>query len=133
MESSYPKLLGYLRSVTVPDGLEARIMLKIGEERRVSLKRKALWLAGLSLTSFAGIISASLYLWRALHSSGAYQYFSLMVSDGATTAAYWKEFSMTLAESFPFVASAILLSVLAIFIWSGMRALKNSRLAFIKI
>lgn len=107
---------------TLP-GLEQDIISKIhGIQRRRVFMRQAGY-GILSLGSFVGIMASGIYVKDILLTSGSYEYLSLLFSD-AEILSYWKELSLSLAESLPIFGLAVLCSVGALFLWSAMRTMQ---------
>ena len=106
---------------TLP-GLEQNIINKINkiEKRKLFVKQSIYGLV--SLISFAGIIPAVSYVLKSLSTSGLYEYISLIFSN-TETLAYWKELSLSILESMPFLGLAMGLGVLGIFLWSLLKTL----------
>lgn len=115
-----------------PQDLEASILNIIMKERHKKAVFRLVSLGTLSLTSFYGLIEASLYLWESFRQTGFYEYLSLIFSDGSILTTYWKEFAFSLVESLPLLGLIILLSTTTIFIWSSTKALKDMRLVFLQ-
>jgi len=70
-----------------------------------------------SLTGFASLIGL-IPTWKTLSidlaQSGLYEYFSLAFSSGSAILSYWKEFTLSIAESLP--TTSIMLSFSLVFI-----------------
>ncbi len=131
MNTDWEKLLK-ITPIEPPEQLLRNILARIELKQRQEARTKlALW-GGLSLASFISIIPASLYAINEFGRSGFYQYFSLLFSDGGLTLIYWKEFSLSLAESVPVLAVATILSALFVFLESTLLAIKNIRSASAK-
>ncbi len=100
--------------------------------RRVSaLKRRLILLAGTAALSMASIIMSAYYAWKSMVSSGVFSYVSLAFSDTGTLLTYWKEFAFTLLESLPMLSAAAFLGAVALFIWSGTRVIRDSKVHFV--
>ena len=104
---------------TLP-GLEQDIISKIHriQKRRIFIRQASYGL--LSLGSFGGVIASGIYVKNILLTSGSLEYFSLLFSD-AGILSYWKELSLSIAESLPIFGLAMLCGVGALFLWSAMR------------
>jgi len=115
---------------SVQRGLEQEIIYKINKLERKRLVFKQGVYELISLISFIGIIPAVIYIVNSFSNSGAYEYMTLVFSD-IETLIYWKELMFSILESMPFLALALGLGILAIFLWSIFRTvrlqlLKNS-------
>lgn len=117
-----------INDINPPPGLEQIIFTKIYERQKRSALIRFVGTGVLSLGSLATLVPSVVSLASAVHSSGFYEYLSLIVSDNAYLLTYWKEFSLSLAESLPFFALSLSLALLGIFIWSLSRAAKNIQL-----
>jgi hypothetical protein len=107
-----------IESTNLPEGLEARIVSRVVEANRRSLRDR---LVGFTLGiafSFAAIIPASLWLYRDAHSSGFTSFLSLALSDFDAVRASFGDFFLSLIESLPTLSLALLLALLALFFWS---------------
>lgn len=104
-------------------GLEKDIINKIHRlERRGLIFEQGMY-ATVSFASFFGIIYSSIYVFKNVVSSGIYNYISLIFSD-IEVLTYWKELSLSILESLPFLGLAIGFMVLGIFIWSLLKTAK---------
>ena len=68
----------------------------------------------IGFASLAGLIPAFKIMLSDLTQSGFYEYFSLIFSDGLTNSVYWKELSLSLAESLPAISIILTLSLVFI-------------------
>lgn len=122
-EEKYKKLLGSINLVEPPKGLEGRIMRRINEEEKQISRVRAWAFGGSSLASFGLSLWAIIYLVKSASESGFWQYLSLAFSDG-TVLAYWKEISLSLAESLPITSLIMALATTGFFIWSFTKTFK---------
>lgn len=104
-----------------PAGLADRIIMRIETERRKRLVRK-MWVSG---SAFAGSISLAAYGWletaaQASH-SGFFVFTSLFFSDFGAALGNFSDFALSIAESFPVFAVAVLLSGVFFAVWSAAR------------
>lgn len=104
-------------------GLEQYIIKKIYklENRKLFIKQSIYGV--LSFGSFIGVISSGVYAVKTLAISGVYNYISLLFSD-IQALSYWKELSLSIAESLPFLAIAICFGICALFLWSILKTVK---------
>jgi hypothetical protein len=68
-------------------------------------------LASVLFASLIGLVPAFQILLSGLAHSGFYEYFSLIFSDGGSMITYWKELSLSLAESLPVMSIVFALSL----------------------
>jgi hypothetical protein len=115
---------GYLQNLP---GLEQDIIKELHklERRRLFFKQGIYEL--ISIISFLSIIPATVYIVDSFSTSGIYEYISLIFTN-IETLSYWKELSLSLLESIPFLGLAIGFGVLGIFLWSMVRALDAHRM-----
>jgi hypothetical protein len=81
------------------------------EKRIIRLKTWAFSLV--EIASLAGLVPTFEMLLRDLMHSGIYEYFSLLFSDGGMMLSYWKDFSLSIAESLP---TTSIIAVLSLFL-----------------
>ena len=113
-----------------PLNLEASILRKISVARTRAARIHFAFLSTVSLLSLWGIFQTGISLWKSFSQSGFYDYLSLVMSDGATLTTYWKEFALSLVESLPLIGLITLFAIIAMFIWSGTKALRDARFVF---
>ena len=113
-----------------PLNLEASILKKIATERTKTARIRFAFLSTIAFFSFWGIIQTGVSLWQSFSQTGFYDYASLILSDGTTLTSYWKEFVLSLVESLPLLGLTTLLAVVAMFIWSSTKALRDARFVF---
>lgn len=116
--------------INPPLELEASILKKITIERTKTTRLRFAFLSATALFSLWGIIQTGISLWQSFRETGFYEYASLIFSDGTTLTSYWKEFTLSLIESLPLLGLTILLVILATFIWSSTKALRDARFVF---
>ena len=86
---------------------------------KLSLRNRVkLWIyASVSTVSFIGLFPMFKYLAGEFVSSGSYDYFSLLYSDGGSVmTSYWKDFTLSLVESLPLTSMILTLSLVFIFL-----------------
>jgi|ERR1035437_42741 hypothetical protein len=111
--------------VEPPYGLSHSISVRVHELERSTSLIRFLTFVSTTLVSSVALVIATVRLWNDLAQSGFYQYFSLLLSDGATLSLYWKQLGLSLVESLPLLNLALLLSVLGVFIWSGTKVIRS--------
>ena len=131
MSDKFKEILNRIedKDISVPNNLTEGIVLRINDRERHNSKIKALGLSFVSLASFLLSIPIISQIITSFTQSGIYNYISIIFSDSDVAITYWKEISLSLAESLPILAITSLLAVLAIFTWSTLKAraeVKNS-------
>ena len=115
---------GYLQNLP---GLEQDIIKELHKLERRKLFFKQGIYELISIISFLSIIPATVYIIDSFSNSSIYEYISLIFTD-IETLSYWKELSLSLLESIPFLELAIGFGVLGIFLWSMVRTLNVHRM-----
>jgi hypothetical protein len=83
--------------------------------RNKHIARIKLWAFSFTgIASLAGLIPAWKILSSDLAQSGLYEYFSLVFSSGGSVFSYWRELSLSIAESLP--TMSIILSLSLVFV-----------------
>jgi hypothetical protein len=103
--------------------LEQDIISTIRRKQKQNIILKQSYFLITSILSFVGIIYSGFYIADAIAVSGSFQFASLVFYD-ISMLSYWKEISLSIAESFPFFGFALGMSVLTIFFWSLLKNLK---------
>jgi hypothetical protein len=119
METDYNRLFEHLEQKEPRAGLLDKVLLSISKET-VS---RALWaktvVSGIiSLAAIVAIIPSWLITRSEIYQSGFSQFLSLLMSDTNTVMAFWKEFSLSLLESFPLVGTIAVFGSILIFMIS---------------
>ncbi|MEY2664878.1 MAG: hypothetical protein RIT04_686 [Candidatus Parcubacteria bacterium] len=116
--------------IAFPQDLEQHIVRRIHNAERTAARRHFFGLGAVALASLTSLVPITSYLSQALTKSGAYEYISLILSDGTTLVTYWRELSISIAESLPVFGFAVLLGVTALFLWSLGKTVRDARGAF---
>lgn len=101
-----------------PQDLSRHIYIHIQQEIRKHKKRMFITSISFYTIALLGVISGSWYLWENLHASSFYTYLSLIGSDGSLLLSSWKEFGLSLLESFPTIEIALILVGIVIILQS---------------
>lgn len=113
-----------------PVDLAEKIVIRIRKKERLNALVKT---ASFGVLTVLAIV-LSVFTWRAQSSviinSEAIKLLSLAFSDTAIILSYWKEYSLSLLESIPFVSVAFLAACLWIVFASAHIAIKNSKVLF---
>ncbi len=122
MEDKYKKLLGSINLVEPPKGLEqgvlTYVLTRVSTSQKRSLRIKAFAFGSSTLASFGLSLWAIIYLIESIKVSGFSQYLSLIFSENGAALAYWRELSLSLAESLPIFGLIIFFASIGFFIWS---------------
>jgi hypothetical protein len=119
MKDNYDKLFEYLDHREPPAGLMNGVMLAISKEAN----RRVLWIRTvisgvLSLAAIVALIPSWLITQSESYQSGFSQFFSLLLSDTNSVMTFWKEFSLSLLESFPVGGTIAVLASVLVFLVS---------------
>ena len=114
-------------------GLFERIMLQIATKER-SRSRLHVVVAGVV---FLGAFSALPFAWRELvlelSQSGFWNFASLVISDAGILGAYWKDFFIAFAESFPTLGIAAVLGAVFVGLLSLQFFVRDFRPALVRL
>lgn len=127
--SEYSLLLSHLCKVEAPTTLSSTIVSKIHYLECRKARIRFVSMSSLALISCAAAVPAIISIVKDLRNSGAYEYISLLTSDGGMISNFWKELSLSVIESFPFVGAIALLAAVALFLWAGANALRDAKVA----
>ncbi|MCD8495178.1 MAG: hypothetical protein LRY41_02185 [Candidatus Pacebacteria bacterium] len=109
----------------LPKGLRGKIIASIKSEE-IRRARMYVFVALATIaTSSLGAVFAFKYMLQGFYQSSFYSYFSLIFSDPDIAVSYWKELSLPLIETVPFVGITLALIALATLLTS-MRVLVNN-------
>ncbi len=132
MEKSYHQIFQQsLPSHNPPHGLETAILSRIRRAEKNAARTRFVLLTSLATSSLFSMIPSVTYLLNSFSQSGFYHYLSLIISDNTVLALYWKELTLSLIESLPLLGLIAFLSATAVFVWSGTKALRDARTAFL--
>lgn len=110
-----------------PRGLLGAILNRIDTlEARRAQKQFLVGVAGMAV-SFVGLWYGSLYAVAELKSSAFYQYTAVLFSDADIIIAFWKDFLLAIAESFPVISAFVACSFLFLFLSSLRSLVRGSR------
>lgn len=113
-------------NIEPPERLYLGILARIEREKR-RIARIRFVLSGIAaFTSVIALVPAGLYAFGEFYQSEFYQYLSVIFSDIGIALAYWKEFSLSLAESLPLSGPAIFLSLIFIFMGALKMTVENA-------
>lgn len=111
----------------LPKGLRGKIIASI---RREEIRRARIYvftaLTAITASSF-GAVFAFKYMLQGFYQSSFYSYFSLLFSDPDIVVSYWRELSLSLIETTPFVGITLALITLATLLTSMRVLIKNTK------
>lgn len=108
----YKKLFGQMKEERPSAQLLHTVLLRVEEERLRVAKVKLFFSGIFTIASLGAFVPVLRYAGAELASSGFLQYFSLLFSDSATIISFWKEISLSLAETLPVFGVALIFAVL---------------------
>jgi hypothetical protein len=123
--NNYQKLLNNLGGKSAPEGLYKAVLLRLDSEKsRVAKRRFVFSVAALS-ASVVAFVSAIWVMFSSLADSGFWKFGSLIFTDSGTVLTYWKQFSLSLIESFSVPEVALSLACVFAVMLSLKFLLKN--------
>lgn len=125
MEDKYKKLFKNIEIIEVPKGLEARITTWIDKKEKRLARIRIFAFGGSAVASFGASFWAMVYLIKSVEETGFWQYFSIIFSENGAALAYWKELSISLAESLPITSCVMFFAAIGFFVWSFAKVLTN--------
>ena len=117
------------KEFSIPKDLSSRIVFRIDQKARKTAIIKAFSMGLISLCSLVASVPLIYNAINAFTQSGFYNYLSIIFSDSDIAITYWREISLTIAESIPVISVVSLLVILAVFIWSTLKATSEVKLA----
>jgi hypothetical protein len=105
----------------LPHGLEERILARIHEEAYREKRRTFFIYASTVLASVVGLVRSGAYAVEYGKQSGFFQYISLLFSEQGGIVSYWREWSLSLAESFPIMGAILFFTAVGLGVWSLSR------------
>jgi ABC-type spermidine/putrescine transport system permease subunit I len=118
-------------NIEPPEGLLARIMEKIRQEKNImAVKRRLVVFFFGFLASAAAMIPVFNLVQTEISQSGFLQFFSLVFSDFGAVIVYWRTFAMSLLETIPAVSVAMFLAVIFVFLASFKLLVKNMKIVY---
>ena len=114
-------------SKSANEGLYGVVLTGVARERQ-RLARIRFAISGFAFLGSVGLLSfATSYAYSAFTTSSFLQSLDLLVSDTDVAALFWREFALSLVESFPVVATAMLLAAFFVLLLSLRSTLINLR------
>ena len=97
------------------------VMARIAERRLRRTRMAAALHGGILLAALAAFMPALQYAMTSAARSGFSAYMSLLASDGGSLLGYWREFGLTVIESAPIMAGAMVLGILLVFAYAARK------------
>jgi len=113
-ERQNARMFSALRAAPLPENLLKDVLAHVDQAARKQARFRAVCFGLGSLASSFFAVPAVMYTAYEMGQTGFLQFLSLVWSDGGVLLLSWKEFSLTLLESFPVVGMT--LALLAIFV-----------------
>ncbi|MEI8339171.1 MAG: hypothetical protein WCF94_00730 [bacterium] len=109
------KMGKYLKTYEVSSSLSDRVLMRVRQaEKRQALLESVFSYSFLVLAILA-VFGSGLWIYQDASQTGLWTMLSLVFTDGATILSFWKEFTVSVIESVPFISSsAVLVSLILI-------------------
>ncbi len=120
-----------IEPVSIPSDLERAVLLRVRARERGEAQIRLALVGGSSIISLVAVVPVLRYLAENLAQSGLSQFVGVALSDASVISGYWKELVFSVVESTPFLGVIVFLSILGVFLWSSVRAMREARVAFI--
>lgn len=130
MRQDYEKFFHRLSDGEPPQGLYHAVLARIAYEKRRAARLQFACFGAVALLSFIALVPAFGYAAQEFSQSSFKQYLSLFFSDSAIAIGYWKEFSLSLADSLPLFGITLVLSMLFALVSSLKLALNRAKIVF---
>lgn len=117
----------FFSEVNLPEGLTHTVLRRIEAERRRVARLRFIGMGAVAGLSVIAMVPTAQYTIGEFYQSGFYQYSSLFLSDGGSILSYWREFTLTLAESAPLLGITIFLTLVFVLLSSLQSAFNNRR------
>jgi hypothetical protein len=114
--------------ITPSEGLTQAILWRIEMERRRVARFRFIGMGAVAGLSAIAMVPTAQYTMGEFYQSGFYQYSSLLFSDGGSMLPFWKEFTITLAESAPLLGITLSLALVFVLLGSLQSVFKNRQL-----
>jgi len=131
MGKDYKALFTQSENVELPQGLLGSVLVRVRLEQKKSARRELVFVGSTAVGSIIAIVPAFSYFVTSFFQSSFYQYLSLAWSEGSGALAFWKEISMSLAESLPIFSITVFLFILVVLLWSVARTTRNIKTGFL--
>lgn len=111
--------------IEIPEHLSERVLFRIHEESAKQVRRENIAWGGIFSASLLAFIASGIHAATVFASGSFGSYFSLIFSDRGTVATLWKQFLLSLVESFPFMEIIIFIASIALVLWSIRKLTKK--------
>lgn len=116
-----------IRHVNPPQDFESKILKTIKSKDKFQTIVKLAIEGFLSVVSLIAAFPLGISLINTFYQSSSYQYISLLLSGDLSILVYWKDLGFSIIESLPVLSITLFLSVGLIFLFSGLKTLRDSR------
>jgi hypothetical protein len=118
MPNDFEKLFSHFKAVEPTDSLLPKIMRRIQKKRQwLAVRRLVVFSFGLGASTTAFVLALKL-AWIGFVESGFAEFLSLLFTDTATIAVYWRNFIFSLLEALPATSLIALLIAALVFLES---------------
>ncbi len=107
------------------------VLERINSEKIRLAKARLVYGSIIGVASVFALVPTWQYFLSEFTQSGFYQYLSLILSDGITSA-YWKELGLTLAESLPVLSITATLCLVFVLLLTLKYLVRDTQVVFIK-
>jgi Na+/H+ antiporter NhaB len=114
--------------IAYPENLSGRVFLSIQKAAEKKNRQDQYAWGALFLTSLTIFVASAIHTTQVIASSSFGSYFSIIFSDSATALTLWKQITLSLIESLPFIEICIVFASIALVLWSIRNFSKTSPL-----
>ncbi len=111
---------------SVPEGLFEQVLFRIqAEDRKLARREQFAW-GGIFVASLGLFVESGIRAAHVIAASNFGSYLSLAFSDSSMIGTLWKQFALSLVESFPFIETIVFLASIVAVLWSIRNFLKKT-------
>ena len=125
MAKAIKHIIASLPELSLPAGLEQRILLALAGERRRAARLGFALHSGGAIAGLTAAFYAGVYSFRMMSESGFFSYANLVLSDASTLVSHWQTFAFLIAESVPVLGIACVVAALGLCGSLAARAMKD--------
>lgn len=115
-------------TIQTPENLLGQILARVNQEQKKKEHREQIAWGGIFLASLATFIASGAHAVTVIASSNFGSYVSLIFTDTSSILSIWKQASLSLIESLPFIELIVFLGSIAVVMWSIRNFSKKSSL-----
>ena len=108
------------------------ILERIESEKRHLAKVRLVYTSIIGTLSLFTLLSSVSYFANEFSQSGFYQYLRLIFSDGGSLFPYWKELSLSLAESLPIIGTVTILTSILVLLTTSKYIAKDVKTVLVR-